>query len=108
MYTATVQITIPTNTFVPLGQGGKPFSAPLAPPVNTSPKGSGGSNVFSGDGQSITIKGPPGYTGAVQLTFQLYSSDYLLAGIAVDSKQTQSVGAPSTGRTQFRTVIINR
>jgi hypothetical protein len=105
MYTATVQLTI--TTFTPLSQSPS-FQATIGAPTNTSPKNSGGSTVFSagtpGSGQSIIITRPSGYKGSVQLTFQLYSSDYILAGIAVNSKDS----AASTGRQQFRTVTLNR
>ncbi len=108
MYTATVQISI--TTFNPINYANNALiAAILDAPTNTSPKGSGGSNVFSGTGEEITINTPKGYTGAVQLTFQLFSPDYLLAGIAVTSATPARQGAVSSaGRQQLRTVSINR
>lgn len=115
MYTATVQITIDNGGFVPYNPtnpAGSSIKATIGAAMNTSAKGSGGSKVFSSDsgsGQTITITRPQGYTGAVQLTFQLASPDYVLAGIAVNSKTPAGGGAsPTAGRQQFRTVTINR
>jgi hypothetical protein len=107
MYTATVPITIAPGGFNPIGSK-QNIAATLGGPNNTS---AGGPDVFSGDGQSMTITVPPGYTGSVQLTFQLPSSLYVLVGIAVVAKTPPGPGgepATSTGRRQFRTVMINR
>lgn len=105
MYTATVQITI--NQFAPISYArGTTIDATLSAPKNTSATGSGGSKVFSGNGQSITVKVPKGYTGAVQITFQLPDPNNVLVGIAVGPTTTPT-GA-SYGRREFRTVTINR
>ena len=108
MYTATVPITI--TTFNPLPGS---MQASVGAALNTSPQAPNSAGVFTpgpdaGSGPTIVVTRPQGYTGAVQLTFQLYSTDYILAGIAVNSKTAAKGPIASTGRTQFRTVIINR
>lgn len=98
MYTATVLINI--ANFVPLGSGN--IAANLGTPIDTSPGAPTG--VFSGTGEQLMITTPDGYTGGVQVTFQLPGSDFVLVGIAVDPAQSEG----KTGRQEFRTVTINR
>lgn len=100
MYTASVALQI-TN-FVPLN-GGAPGAqnctqASFGPVVPTSP---GADAVFSnGSGSSITVTPPPGYTGSARITFQLPDPTYVLLGVAFT--------APTAGRSEFRTVSIDR
>jgi len=104
MYTATTVLTI--NAFVPMSGivGQSPtINATIAPPINTSvPPPNQATPVFTGDGQSITVTVPTGYTGAVELTYQLPDPRYVLLGLAFKS----SIGG--AGRLQFRTIVINR
>ena len=107
MFTATVPIVI--TTFNPISSQGPTIVAALGPLTNTSAPHSGGSTVFGGTGQSITVTTPPTYTGAVQLTFQLNDSNNVLVGVAVKTKTPKGgTATASAGRQQFRTVSINR
>jgi hypothetical protein len=101
MYTATVQLTI--KTFVPMNgviKDSASIDAIIAPPVNTSPQPQ--TDVFSGDGQSITITVPKGYIGSVGLTYQLPSSAYVLLGVSFKSLLR------GAGRVEFPGVQIDR
>lgn len=104
MYTATTQLTI--NRFVPMNGviGDSPsIDATISPPVNTSPQPAGQKvPVFTGDGQSIRITVPSGYTGSTQLTYQLFDSRYVLLGLAFETP------AKGAGRTEFSALTINR
>jgi hypothetical protein len=105
MYTATVQITI--NKFAPITKSGPSIDASLSLPTNTSAPGSGGSKVFPKAKQSpqkIVVCPPPGYVGAVQITFQLANAAYVLVGMAVIPELSHG----SAGRLQFRSVSISR
>lgn len=102
MYTATVSISI--NSFQPINAGY--VQATFSPPNNTSAPGSGGSKVFSGANGKVIVSLPKGYTGAVQIAFQLPDSNYVLSGIAVNP--TAVKGGTSYGRQQLRSVVINR
>ncbi len=102
MYTATTEITI--QSFTPLsGPIGKApcIDATLSPPINTSPQPPNqGIPVFTGDGESIRVTIPQGYTGSTQLTYQLFDSRYVLLGLAFET--------PDAGRTEFSALAINR
>lgn len=101
MYTATVQLTI--NEFVPMNGNiaeSPTIDATIAPPVNTSPQPQ--TDVFGGDGQSITITVPQGYIGTVGLTYQLPDPRYVLLGL---SFKNPNGGA---GRLEFPALLINR
>lgn len=104
MYTATTQITI--NQFVPMNGviGQSPtIDASISPPINTSPQPAGQEKpVFTGDGESITVTVPQGYTGATQLTYQLFDSRYVLLGLAFLNPQG------GAGRTEFSRLDIDR
>lgn len=102
MYTATVRITI--KKFVPINPAKRAhIKATLHAPKATSP---GGARVFGGDGQQVIVKVPKTYAGAVQLTFQLADSNYVLIGVAM--KPTPTKAGRCVGRQQFRTIAINR
>lgn len=103
MYTATVLLSI--QGFVPTsgiyGQG--PFiDATVNPPTDTSPPPKPPYEVFTGDGQSITITISSTYVGAVALTFQLPSPDYVIIGLAF-----KSVGG-QVGQAEFPAMTIYR
>lgn len=101
MYTATVQLTI--NQFVPMNgivKQSPSIGATIAAPVNTSPQPQ--TQVFSGDGQTITITVPKGYEGKVSLTYQLPDPNYVLLGFAFDAPD----GDP--GCLQFPGIEIER
>ena len=104
MYTATTQITI--AEFVPMTgviTTSPSIRATLSPPINTSPQPENQDvPVFTGDGESITVTVPKGYTGSTQLTYQLFDSRYVLLGLAF---LNPSGGA---GRIQFNCVDIDR
>lgn len=104
MYTATTQITI--VEFKPMSgviADSPCIAATISPPVNTSPQPPNQTvPVFSGDGESITITVPKGYTGSTQLTYQLFDSRYVLLGLAF---QGPNGGA---GRTEFSSIAIER
>ena len=83
MYTATVLLNI--TAFVPMSghvSASPSISAVIAPPHDTSPPPPPPQPVFSGNGESIVITVPRGYTGAVQLTYQLPDTRYVLLGAA--------------------------
>jgi len=105
MYTATVPITI--TTFNPITPKGPTIAATLSALNNTSPQGSGGSKVFTFTPATgkITVNVPKGYAGAVQITYQLSTADYILLGVSV---QPSSSNPSGSGRQVFRTIIINR
>ena len=98
MYTATVQVSI--TTFNPIGSGN--IVATLSPPTDTSPGAPTG--VFSGTGEQLMIVTPDGYTGGVQVTFQLPDPSYVFVGITARPNQA-STGA---ARLEFCTITINR
>lgn len=103
MYTATVVITI--TEFVPMSGvcGNSPsISANIAPPTDTSPPPYPDTPVFSGDGESIQVNIPEGYQGSVQITYQLPDPGFVLLGLAFYSPRG------GAGRSEFRTVAINR
>jgi len=101
MYTATVQLAI--TRFVPMFGiiGHSPCTqATMQPPVNTSPQPQ--TPIFSGDGTSLKVTVPKGYDGAVVITYQLPSPDYVMVGIAYEPNQG------GVGRHEFRSVGISR
>lgn len=103
MYSATVLLTI--NNFVPMtgiyGQSPS-IDATIAPPKDVSPPPYPSPPVFSGDGQSIKITVPKGYTGSVQLIYQLPDPRYMLLGVAFKAPNGD------VGEMEFRDVSINR
>lgn len=98
MYTATVQVVI--NTFNPIGSGN--IVATLSAPIDTSPGAPTG--VFSGTGEQLMVVTPQGYTGGVQVTFQLPDPNYVLVGISARPNQASSGAA----RQEFCTITVNR
>lgn len=101
MYTATVQLTI--NSFVPMSgvYGQSPsIDATIGAPKDVSPEPS--EDVFSGDGQSITITVPKGYDGSVQIIYQLADPNYVLLGAAFKNPNG------GVGREEFRQVDLYR
>lgn len=102
MYTATVQLTI--KEFIPMNgviDQSPSISAIIAPPVNTSPQPQ--TDVFSGDGQSITVTVPKHYRGSVGLTYQLPTTDYVLLGLSF-----KSLLLSASGQTEFPEIAIDR
>jgi hypothetical protein len=98
MYTATVLVQI--TTFNPIGSGN--IVATLSPPTDTSPGAPTG--VFSGSGEQLIVVTPQGYTGGVQVTFQLPDPNYVLVGITARPNQSSSGAA----RLEFCTITVNR
>lgn len=79
------------------------IAATISPPLNTSPQPANQTiPVFTGDGQSITVTVPAGYTGSTQLTYQLFDSRYVLLGLAFQSSSGDA------GCTEFSTLCISR
>jgi hypothetical protein len=88
MYSATVQITIPSDqVFPPLGPTldqtpsiAYTISAPLnSPPVTPSP---GKKSFFSSPSENeILVSVPKHYRGWGELTFQLFSAEFVLVGV---------------------------
>ena len=100
MYTATVLLTI--EKFVPMTgiYGESPsIDAIVHEPKDITPGPK--TNVFSGDGDSITITVPKGYEGSVQLIYQLPDPNYLLLGAAFKSPNG------GVGREEFRDISIH-
>jgi hypothetical protein len=103
MYTATVLLVI--REFVPMtGVYGQSPSclALISPPKDTSAEPEPTGEVFSGDGESITITVPKGYAGSVQLTYQLPNPRYVLLGLAFKGAKG------GVGQLEFRSVSIQR
>ncbi len=101
MYTATVPLTI--LSFTPYdGTPSSLMTAQLQAPIS----GPGSQGIFSGDGQSVTVRVPAGYGGLVQINYQLNDPNYVLTGIAVDP--TAVPGGVSFGRQQLPSVVVNR
>jgi hypothetical protein len=100
MYTATIQVSIAQNGFQPIATGNT--TAILTGPTDTSPGAPTG--VFKGTAQDLIVATPSGYTGVVQVTYQMPGTDYTLLGIAV---KPASPGA-SLGRQEFRMIAVNR
>lgn len=115
MYTATVLITIPPDSFVPMSglvENSKSINALIGAPQDTSPPSPQPAIFSGGSGESIQITVPSGYQGSVQLTYQLPDNNYTFVGIAF----TEATPAPqagqmlqeSTSRLEFPQVIIQR
>lgn len=103
MYSATVLIAI--EKFVPMTgdfDESPSIIAKIAPPTDISPPPHPETDVFSGDGESITITIPKGYQGSVQLIYQLPNPQYMLLGAAFKCDST------SVGQVEFPTMAISR
>lgn len=101
MYTATVLLEI--EKFVPMTgiYGESPsIDAVVHEPKDISPGPK--TDVFSGDGNTITITVPAGYEGSVQLIYQLPDSKYVLLGAAFKGPNG------GVGREEFRNIALNR
>jgi hypothetical protein len=101
MYTATVLLEI--EKFVPMtGIYGESPSiiAKVHEPKDITPGPK--TDVFSGDGNSITITVPKDYEGSVQLIYQLPDSKYVLLGAAFKGPNG------GVGREEFRDIELHR
>jgi hypothetical protein len=106
MYSATVLLTI--NSLVPMNGvwGQSPsIQATIGVPKDISP-GPEPFPIFStrtaGSGQSIIITIPTGYTGRVQLVYQLPDPAYVLLGVAFQGPQGDA------GQMEFRDIELVR
>jgi hypothetical protein len=104
MYSATVLVRIKKFVVLTSGVFGQSdaITAKIGTPKDTSPPPHPKPPVFSRKKDTIYIKIPKGYTGSVQLTYQLPDPRYVMLGSAY--KGTDG----SVGRVEFRNVALER